>query len=168
MVDISIRPETFVGMRFYSPQYKDWGYFCKKDNTTATHSWPWLTKFDNRGYGYSICVRSINPDYLLLSGEKGCPIDPKNKKWEWRVGDKIWIKCADHWHFDFVDRIGIDSIYLMEKTLSFDYCWKYALHIPRENKPIINLKDYPKTCPNCDSPAYIGLNSIDCSNSECR
>lgn len=28
----------------------------------------------------------------------------------------------------------------------------------------VNLKDYPHVCPNCRNPAYIGFNSIDCSN----
>ena len=38
--------------------------------------------------------------------------------------------------------------------------------IPHWNKECSNvtLKDYPHTCPNCKSPAYIGFNSIDCSN----
>jgi hypothetical protein len=31
-------------------------------------------------------------------------------------------------------------------------------------KPTIDLNKYPHKCPTCSLPAYIGFNSIDCSN----
>jgi rubrerythrin len=30
------------------------------------------------------------------------------------------------------------------------------------------MNNYPHRCPECDSSAYVGLNSVDCINAECK
>ena len=38
----------------------------------------------------------------------------------------------------------------------------------RKSCELIDLKRYPKKCPDCTKPAYVGLNNIICSNKDCK
>jgi hypothetical protein len=76
-----------------------------------------------------------------------------------------------------------DSILTMPNyfTLSLDGLnmwipadWQKRLHAtpstaaPAQAEPVINRERFPHDCPLCQSPAYLGAVTVECTNKSCR
>lgn len=163
-LDVSIRPKVFVGMRIYSVPFELWATITSLE---GGNDYPVLCDDGRKNWTGE---DPINCPNILLSGEPGCPQDLKNLDWDWKVGEEFWVlenRAGDSAWF----RHRITKV--LESALEVDigggvalFTKNYhlilnALHIPME-QPIIS-QDLPNKCPRCGSPAYIGLNVIECS-----
>lgn len=101
--------------------------------------------------GYDINGRIIyipSDEFVKTTGKTG-----KTGKWFRLTSDKYKGQSASSIHCLAGDFNGI---------IPFD---------DREYKPRYKAKEisaYPQKCPSCNSPAYIGMLKVDCSNQDCK
>lgn len=178
MIDPTIRPPMFVGMRICfvraGPFYNTW-WTLTEDRGSC-----FLAVGDDGKDG------SFSADYLYhegaglsyrLPGEEGCPVDSKNEEWKWEVGDEFYsltfffLKSPMWYKFivSEIDGVYLGIEYFIDGKKHQRNGWptpilEDVLHIPRaEKKQEIDLLTYPNKCPTCGEPAYVGLNVVDCS-----
>lgn len=165
MLDVSIRPNLFLGMRIYDRDRDAW-----LEITTIFR--PNIEAITDRGVSIlnSTLYSKHSGNRFRLPGEEGCPVDPKAPKScdDLIFGAKYWWYSNRYgWEYGLYicPYFTTKDIALLDMPLDSKGVKSSQLILDRTNLPQskLDLSQYPNTCPLCNAPAYIGLNQVECS-----